>query len=109
MAWGEASNRPGWYITQNRRADATASLIKLRGPTWPASELEQEIEEIVHMYELERNLEGSTTFADCFRSTNARRTRITVLVALTQSWTGISFLAGSVLLPKRLFVPVRPL
>lgn len=84
----------GWYVTRGRYDEAKASLIKLRGPTWPTEELVQEIDEIVAMYEFERNTEGSSTYRDCFRATNKRRTRIVLLVALTQSFTGISFIAG---------------
>ena len=48
------------------------------------------------MYEVERMLEGSTSYRDCFRRTDARRTRIVALLAVSQVFTGISFIIGYV-------------
>ncbi|KAM3511497.1 hypothetical protein MY11210_004855 [Beauveria gryllotalpidicola] len=85
---------PRWYITRGRRDDAIRSLQKLRGSTWPQEELKNEVSEMAAMHELERSLEGSGTYRDCFRNTDARRTRICLIFVLFQSFTGISFIAG---------------
>ncbi|EGX89837.1 sugar transporter, putative [Cordyceps militaris CM01] len=85
---------PRWYITRGRPDDALQALRDLRGSTWPEEELESEIREMSAMYELECSLEGSTTYRDCFRNTDLRRTRISLIFVVFQSFTGISFIAG---------------
>ncbi|KAM3527413.1 hypothetical protein NHJ13051_002951 [Beauveria bassiana] len=85
---------PRWYITRGRPEDAVRALKKLRGSTWPEEELENEVREMSAMHELECSLEGSGTYKDCFRNTDARRTRICLIFVLFQSFTGISFIAG---------------
>lgn len=61
------------------------------------------------MYEFERVLEGSKSYKDCFRQTDARRTRIAVLLALSQVFTGISFIIGYVpSLPLHEALPLFP-
>ncbi|KAK8926924.1 hypothetical protein VCV18_003390 [Metarhizium anisopliae] len=60
----------------NAAAFAGASIIQVRGTTWPPAELDREIDDTTVMFRLERSLEGSTTYQDYFRNTNARRTRI---------------------------------
>lgn len=81
----------------------------MRGSTWPTAELDREIADIAAMYEFERVLEGSKSYRDCFRQTDARRTRIAVLLALSQVFTGISFIIGYVssptFAPSFAFVP----
>lgn len=90
----------GWYITRGRRADAKKALMKLRGPTWPEDELGHEIDEITAMFELERQMEGSKTYRDCFRRTDLRRTLVVFLVAAAQEFTGYSFIAAYVMTPS---------
>jgi MFS family permease len=90
---------PGWYITQGRYQEAREALGRIRGPTWPSSELDNEIADIKAMFELEHSLEGAATYSACFRKTDARRTRILLLFVLAQAFTGIPFISGFVYLP----------
>lgn len=83
----------------NAAAFAGASIIQVRGTTWPPAELDREIDDTTVMFRLERSLEGSTTYQDYFRNTNARRTRIIPMFVLTQAFTDIPFIAGVRMLP----------
>lgn len=94
VARADFSVLPGWYITRGRRDDARKALGQLRGTTWPEAELDAEIDDIVAMFELERQMEGSKTYADCFKKTDLRRTMVVFAVAAGQTFTGYSFIAG---------------
>lgn len=69
-------------------------MRKLRGPTYSEEELETEVREIVAFVEIERELEGATSYLDCFKGTDLRRTYLTVVSTICQEWSGISFITG---------------
>ncbi|KAF5131169.1 hypothetical protein E5D57_007519 [Metarhizium anisopliae] len=89
---GFAANFCGCFI--NAAAFAGASIIQVRGTTWPPAELDREIDDTAAMFGLERSLEGSTTYRDCFRNTDARSTRIILMFVLARAFTVIPFIAG---------------
>lgn len=45
------------------------------------------------MVEIEKELEGSTGWLDCFRGTNRRRTLLTVTSTVCQELSGIAFIS----------------
>lgn len=90
----ESSTDVGWYITKGRPDDAKISLAKLRGPSWPREEIEKTVHDIEQIYKLEAELEGSSSYLDCLRGIDARRTRLVLLVITGQAFTGISFITG---------------
>lgn len=84
----------GWYATRGRSADALKSMGQLRGPTYPQEEIQDEVKEIIAMIEIERELEGSAGWLDCFRGTDLRRTTLTVMSTACQEFSGIAFITG---------------
>lgn len=69
-------------------------MYKLRGPTWSEDDVSEEIREVVAMDQIEQELEASSSYIDCFKGTDHRRTRITILILVIQQFTGISFITG---------------
>jgi nicotinamidase-related amidase len=84
----------GWLVTRDRYDDAKKALRTLRGKHIPQKELDDELEESIAFTELEKTLEESTTYMDCFRGTDLRRTYIATLVATGQQFVGIAFISG---------------
>lgn len=84
----------GYYVSRGRPDKALVAMRKLRGPTWPEAEIVEEVNDIEAFYELERELEGSANWLDCFRGTDRRRTLITVITTVCQELSGIAFISG---------------
>jgi SP family sugar:H+ symporter-like MFS transporter len=68
------------------------AMRSLRGKTYSDEEIDSELREITAFLEIERELEGSSTFMDCFRGTHRRRTIITIMVGVCNAFTGIPFI-----------------
>lgn len=69
-------------------------MVKIRGPTWPRDAVEQEIKEVAAFVELEATLEKSSSYIDCFKGTDLRRTMISMLILCGQQFFGVAFFAG---------------
>lgn len=76
---------PRWFVHRGRLDDAHRAMRKLRGPTWPEEDISKEIQEVVAMDRIETELEGSGDYPQCFKGTDGRRTRITILVLIVQA------------------------
>jgi SP family general alpha glucoside:H+ symporter-like MFS transporter len=78
-----APESPYWLIRQNRKDAARASLLKLS-----SSKHRPDIESMLVMIEqtdlLEQEMESTTTYWDCFKRANLRRTEISIMVYLIQ-------------------------
>ena len=78
-----APESPYWLVRQNRKDDAIAALKKLS-----SQKDRPDIESVLAMIEqtdlLEQELEATTTYLDCFKGANLRRTEISVMVYLIQ-------------------------
>ncbi|OQU96574.1 hypothetical protein CLAIMM_02638 [Cladophialophora immunda] len=70
---------PRWYAARGLPEKALESMRRIRGPTYPEEEIRAEVADIIAMVEIERELEGASTWADCFRGTDLRRTTLTVV------------------------------
>jgi SP family general alpha glucoside:H+ symporter-like MFS transporter len=78
-----APESPYWLVRVGRTADAKKALEKLSSKTH-RPDLDAMLLMIEQTDLLEQELENSTTYIDCFRSANLRRTEISVVVYLIQ-------------------------
>ncbi|RFU30415.1 hypothetical protein B7463_g5904, partial [Scytalidium lignicola] len=85
---------PRWFVSRGRIDEGHDALRTLRGNTFPEEEIEKELREIAAFDEIERELEASSSFFDCFKGTDHRRTRIVIMVLVCQQFTGISFITA---------------
>lgn len=69
-------------------------MRKIRGPTWPEEDVIHEMRDVIAMDQIERELEGSSSYWDCFKGTDHRRTRIAIMTLVVQQFTGISFITS---------------
>jgi SP family general alpha glucoside:H+ symporter-like MFS transporter len=78
-----APESPYWLVRQNRKDDARKALQRLS-----SSKNQPDIEGILFMIEqtdlLEQELKSTTTYFDCFKGNNLRRTEISIMVYLIQ-------------------------
>ncbi|KAH7130188.1 general substrate transporter [Dendryphion nanum] len=86
---------PVTLVAQNKANAAHKSYSRLHGSTSDIALALSNIRAVLdHEKELGTNSE-STTFSDCFRGTNRRRTLIIIIVALLQYFLGVSILANA--------------
>lgn len=78
-----APESPYWLVRQNRKEDARAALTKLS-----SSKHSPDVDQVLVMIEqtnlLEQELESTTTYMDCFKGVNLKRTEISIMVYLIQ-------------------------
>jgi MFS family permease len=87
---------PRWLVTRGQNAKARANLAKIRGSTYTPQEVDEEIQEAIKFTALEKELGASTSFAECFKGTDLRRTLVAMMAIVGQQFMGVAFLAGYV-------------
>ncbi|RYP10757.1 hypothetical protein DL764_000453 [Monosporascus ibericus] len=81
---------PTWLVRHGRLADAKNSLRHLTS-SLTEEEIEYKVSMIAHTNELEREAQEGTSYLDCFRGVNRRRTEIACGAWMAQVWCGIWF------------------
>jgi MFS transporter, SP family, general alpha glucoside:H+ symporter len=84
-------------VRKGREADAKTSLLKLtKANSGVQYDIDAQVAMIKATNELERALAASTTYLQCFRGIDARRTEIACVVWVTQAFCGASLMGYSV-------------
>ncbi|KAH6660875.1 general substrate transporter [Truncatella angustata] len=83
-----APESPWWYIRHNNREAARKSLLRLTNPKDTNFNVDEAIAMIEHTNQMEKELKAGTTFRDCFRGVDLRRTEIVVGIWLVQTLGG---------------------
>lgn len=88
-----APESPWWLVRKGRIADARKSLARLTSRADPDFEPDKTIAMIRRTNELERQI--GTSYVDCFRGENLRRTEIVCLTWAIQNLCGSTFMGYS--------------
>lgn len=86
-----APESPWWLIRRGRNDDARSALRRLCA-TNSDEDLEHTISMMRHTNELEREISAGTSYWDCFKGVNLRRTEITCVTWVIQAASGASFM-----------------
>jgi len=86
---------PWWLVRQGRIEDAKAALRGFTGAAQSDADIERTVAMIQHTNEMEKQYKEGTSYLDCFRGVDLRRTEISALVWFIQSWCGASFMGYS--------------
>ncbi|CAJ0551559.1 Ff.00g114890.m01.CDS01 [Fusarium sp. VM40] len=81
---------PSWLVTKRRLEDAAHALQTLRGPSF---DTQQEINLLQRALD-DNHKTSATSYLECFKGTNLRRTIIIVGVQVLQQALGIPFIAN---------------
>jgi SP family general alpha glucoside:H+ symporter-like MFS transporter len=91
-----APESPWWYVRKGRIEEAKKSLLRLTtagaDPTFNADET---IAMMIHTNAIERDIQEGTTYLDCFKGTDARRTEIVSATWVIQAFCGSAFMGFS--------------
>lgn len=71
-----APESPWWYIRKGRVAEAKKSLLRLTTAGQPGFNADETIAMMVHTDELEKQNSTGTSYLDCIRGSDLRRTEI---------------------------------
>ncbi|KAF7195889.1 Maltose permease MAL31 [Pseudocercospora fuligena] len=86
-----APESPWWLVRRNRAEDARKALTRLTSNA-DAVELDQTVELMRRTNELERSISVGTSFWDCFKGVNLRRTEISCFAWAVQPLCGASLM-----------------
>ena len=99
-----APESPWWLVRKGRIEDAKHSLVRLtslkRDTTFNA---DNTIAMMVHTNELEQDISRGTSYLDCFKGINLRRTEITCVTWAIQALCGSAFMVCDLGIPT----PIR--
>ncbi|EFQ94346.1 hypothetical protein PTT_07986, partial [Pyrenophora teres f. teres 0-1] len=106
-----APESPWWLIRQNRFADAKASLQRLRTKPKSVSDAEFDLvlvgtmEGMMETNDREQRMQTGTSYKDCFKGVDRRRTEITCMVWIIQTLCGSTFMGFSTYFYEQAGIP----
>jgi SP family general alpha glucoside:H+ symporter-like MFS transporter len=91
-----APESPWWLVRKGRIDDAKRALLRLTSPeSDPDFDPDQTVAMMVHTDALDRELTAGTSYWDCFRGIDLRRTEITCVTWAIQNLCGAAFMGYS--------------
>ncbi|KAJ6010178.1 hypothetical protein N7522_005194 [Penicillium canescens] len=85
-----APESPWWLVRQDRLEDAKRSIRRLGGSK-TEDQINGQLAMMVHTIKIEAEIEAGTTYADCFKGVDLRRTEICCLTFAGQILSGSTF------------------
>lgn len=89
-----APESPYWLVRKGRIDDAKAVLRRLQAQGNPNFDPDDTVAMMQHTNELEREMSAGTSYLDCFKGVDRRRTEIVCIVWGIQAACGSSFMAS---------------
>ncbi|KZF21593.1 MFS maltose permease MalP [Xylona heveae TC161] len=101
-----APESPWWLVRNGRREDAVRSLQRLTASTDVDFKAEETVDMMVHTNELEKKITAGTTYWDCFRGHDLRRTEVSCCIWVAQALCGAGLMGYSNVFYQRAGLPV---
>lgn len=91
-----APESPWWLVRRDRKEDARKALHRLTSQSQEGKvDVEETIAMMEHTNELEKAVSAGTSYSDCFKHTDLRRTEIVCVVWAIQTLCGSTFMGYS--------------
>lgn len=90
-----APESPYWLVQKGKIADAKHALRRLTTKSDPTFDADKTIAMMQHTNEIEKEVTAGTTYWDCFKGVNLRRTEIACVTWLVQQFCGSTFMGYS--------------
>lgn len=85
---------PRWLLSKGRRADAKKALMYLRDGAATEDEVEEELRLTEESIDEQQHYHRATSYWDCFKGSNGRRTVIAAGVQVFQQLSGNAFMSS---------------
>lgn len=79
---------PWWLVRHGRPEAAERSLLRLTQRNQAGFNVRETVAMMMQTNEIEKSIEEGTSYLDCFKGSNLRRTEITIVVWVTQALCG---------------------
>lgn len=89
-----APESPWWLVRKGRIDEAKHSLLRLTSRNSPSFNPDDTIAMMIHTNELEMDVSASTSYLECFKGVNLRRTEIACVVWAAQALCGSAFMVS---------------
>lgn len=90
-----APESPWWLVRQGKIDQARHVLKRLANPGAPASDIDEALTQIKITDDFEKSINEGTSYLDCFKGVDLRRTEIVCVIWLVQSACGSTFFGYS--------------
>ncbi|KAF8850446.1 sugar transporter-like protein [Acephala macrosclerotiorum] len=90
-----APESPWWLVRHNRTEDAKKALLRLTTRNDPTFNADATIAMMTHTNEIEKQISAGTSYWDCFKGIDLRRTEIACMVWMVQTLCGSTFMGYS--------------
>lgn len=100
-----APESPWWLVRQGRKDDAIASLSRLTSKGETDFDAEETVAMMVHTDAMEKQISSGTSYFDCFKGKDLRRTEITCAIWAAQNLCGSGLMGYSTFFFQRAGLP----
>lgn len=90
-----APESPWWLVRQGRKEEAVAALVRLTSSSDDNFNAQETVAMMIHTNELEKEIEAGTSYIDCFRGVDLRRTEIVCFTWAAQNLCGAGLMGYS--------------
>ncbi|KAJ5649623.1 uncharacterized protein N7484_003346 [Penicillium longicatenatum] len=96
-----APESPWWLVRKGRTEDAVNALIRLTSKVDEDFDARETVAMMVHTNEMEKEITSGTSYWDCFRGHDLRRTEVSCLIWAAQNLCGSGLMAYSTVFYQR--------
>jgi MFS transporter, SP family, general alpha glucoside:H+ symporter len=90
-----APESPWWLVRKGRNEDAKKALLALTSRNHPTFNADETVAMMVYTNEIEKQNEVGTSYWDCFKGVDLRRTEISCVTWAIQNLSGSAFMGFS--------------
>jgi SP family general alpha glucoside:H+ symporter-like MFS transporter len=90
-----APESPWWLVRKGRHEDAKKALLRLTSRNHPTFNADETIAMMIYTVELEKESNVGTSYLDCFKGTDLRRTEVACVTWAIQNLSGSAFMGFS--------------